>query len=46
MDENAILSWVTSEETLDIPDAIEEVNLVMLENLLQTSHSVAVLFCE
>ncbi|CAL1299251.1 unnamed protein product [Larinioides sclopetarius] len=44
MDEEAILAWVTSEETLDIPDAIEEVNSLMLENLLNTSHSVAVLF--
>ncbi|GBM37136.1 hypothetical protein AVEN_205580-1 [Araneus ventricosus] len=44
MDEDAILAWVTSEETLDIPDAIEEVNSLMLENLLNTSHSVAVLF--
>ncbi|GFY48898.1 protein disulfide-isomerase [Trichonephila inaurata madagascariensis] len=44
MDENAILAWATSEDTLDIPDAIEEVNLLMLENLLNTSHSVVVLF--
>ncbi|KAF8765250.1 putative protein disulfide-isomerase A4 like protein [Argiope bruennichi] len=44
MDEGAILAWATSEETLDIPDAIEEVNSLMLENLLNTSHSVAVLF--
>ncbi|XP_035224969.1 uncharacterized protein LOC118197552 [Stegodyphus dumicola] len=44
MEEGKILEWVTREETLDSPDAIEEVNIRMLENLLNTSHSVAVLF--
>lgn len=46
MDEDAILKWMTSEETLDIPDQIERVNQKMLEKLLNTSPFVAVLFGE
>nr|XP_042900570.1 uncharacterized protein LOC107453912 [Parasteatoda tepidariorum] len=44
MDEGAILQWVTSKEVLHSPNAIEEVNKRMLENILNTSHSVAVFF--
>ncbi|XP_054718538.1 uncharacterized protein LOC129227940 [Uloborus diversus] len=43
-DEDALLKWVTSEEALDIPDKIEEVNTRMLDKLLDTSPYVAVLF--
>ncbi|GFQ72443.1 thioredoxin domain-containing protein [Trichonephila clavata] len=43
-DEDALLKWVTSEEALDIPDKIEEVNKRMLDKLLETSPYVAVLF--
>ncbi|KFM78691.1 Protein disulfide-isomerase A5, partial [Stegodyphus mimosarum] len=43
-DEDALLSWVTSEEALDIPDKIDEVNTRMLDKLLDTSPYVAVLF--
>ncbi|XP_055930888.1 uncharacterized protein LOC129961093 [Argiope bruennichi] len=42
--EDALLAWVTSEEALDIPDKIEEVNMRMLDKLLETSPYVAVLF--
>ncbi|XP_054709572.1 LOW QUALITY PROTEIN: uncharacterized protein LOC129219267 [Uloborus diversus] len=44
MDEAAILAWVTSEETLDSPDAIEEVNERMLDKMLNVSHSLCALF--
>ncbi|XP_064488753.1 uncharacterized protein LOC135400775 isoform X2 [Ornithodoros turicata] len=44
MDEEALLKWVTSEEVLDIPDQIEQVNQKMLEKLLHRSDHVAVLF--
>nr|XP_042913435.1 uncharacterized protein LOC122273431 [Parasteatoda tepidariorum] len=44
LDEDALLKWVTSEEALDIPDKIDEVNLRMLDKLLDTSPYVAVLF--
>ncbi|XP_075553237.1 hulk isoform X4 [Dermacentor variabilis] len=44
MDEDEILKWMTSEETLDIPDQIESVNQKMLEKLLSTSDYVAVFF--
>jgi len=43
-DEEALLKWVTSEDALDIPDKIEEVNNRMLDKLLSTSPYVAVLF--
>lgn len=46
MQEESILAWVTSEETLDNPDAINEVNQRMLEKYLNTSHSLAVLVCK
>ncbi|KAK8786612.1 hypothetical protein V5799_023615 [Amblyomma americanum] len=44
MDEDAILKWMTSEETLDIPDQIESVNQKMLDKLLSTNDYVAVFF--
>ena len=40
----AILKWVTSEEALDNPDEIEEVNDKMLDKMLDKSPYVAVLF--
>ncbi|RWS17098.1 thioredoxin-like protein 1, partial [Dinothrombium tinctorium] len=39
-----VLRWVTSEEALDTPDQIEEVNEKMLDKLLSKSPYVAVLF--
>ncbi|XP_064114210.1 uncharacterized protein LOC135220720 isoform X2 [Macrobrachium nipponense] len=43
-DEEAVLAWLTSEETLEIPNQIEEVNEKMLERILNTSNNVAVFF--
>ncbi|CAG2109075.1 unnamed protein product, partial [Medioppia subpectinata] len=40
----AILKWVTAEETLDSPDTIEVVNARMLAKMLESSPYVAVLF--
>lgn len=41
-----MLKWVTAEETLEIPNQIEEVNQRMLERILNVSDNVAVFFCE
>jgi thiol-disulfide isomerase/thioredoxin len=40
----SILKWVTSEEALDKPDEIEEVNHKMLDKMLDKSPYIAVLF--
>ncbi|XP_054164277.1 uncharacterized protein LOC128961959 isoform X2 [Oppia nitens] len=40
----AILKWVTSEEALDKPDEIEEINDKMLDKMLEKNSYVAVLF--
>ncbi|XP_050711804.1 uncharacterized protein LOC126995938 isoform X6 [Eriocheir sinensis] len=42
--EEAVLKWVTAEDTLQIPNQIEEVNQRMLERILNTSDNVAVFF--
>ncbi|XP_063877627.1 uncharacterized protein LOC135109832 isoform X3 [Scylla paramamosain] len=42
--EEAVLKWVTSEDTLQIPNQIEEVNQRMLERILNISDNVAVFF--
>ncbi|XP_074599634.1 hulk isoform X2 [Brevipalpus obovatus] len=39
-----VLKWVTSEEALDSPDQIEQLNEKMLDKLLSRSQYVAVLF--
>lgn len=43
-DEDSILQWVTSEETMRLPDEIDDVNFKRLDKLLNTSEYVAVLF--
>ncbi|KAG7154498.1 disulfide-isomerase-like 2 [Homarus americanus] len=43
-DEDAVLQWLTAEDTLEIPNQIEEVNQRMLERILNTSDNVAVFF--
>ncbi|XP_063590532.1 uncharacterized protein LOC134767464 [Penaeus indicus] len=43
-DEEAVLAWLTSENTLEIPNQIEEVNERMLDRILNTSDNVAVFF--
>ena len=41
---DSILKWVTSEDALDKPDEIEEVNHKMLDKMLDKSPYIAVLF--
>ncbi|XP_071549030.1 uncharacterized protein hlk isoform X4 [Panulirus ornatus] len=43
-DEDAVLKWLTDDDTLEIPNKIEEVNQRMLERILNTSDNVAVYF--
>ena len=43
-DQVSILKWVTSEEALDHPEQIEEINAKMLDKMLDKSAHVAVLF--
>uniref|UniRef100_T1J1H2 Thioredoxin domain-containing protein n=1 Tax=Strigamia maritima TaxID=126957 RepID=T1J1H2_STRMM len=43
-DEEKVLAWLTHEETLEIPDQIEEVNAKMLDKILDNSDHVAVFF--
>lgn len=45
-DEDKVLAWLTDDNTLEIPDQIEEVNSKMLEKILDTSEHVAVFFYE
>lgn len=45
-DEDEVLSWLTDENTLEIPGKIEEVNTKMLENILEENDYVVVFFCE
>ncbi|XP_039290483.1 uncharacterized protein LOC111055351 isoform X3 [Nilaparvata lugens] len=43
-DEDEVLSWLTDEDTLEIPGRIEEVNIRMLENILSENENVVVFF--
>ncbi|XP_012535509.2 uncharacterized protein LOC105836192 isoform X3 [Monomorium pharaonis] len=43
-DEDEVLSWITDEDTLEIPGKIEEVNARMLENILDENDYVVVFF--
>ncbi|XP_043272030.1 uncharacterized protein [Venturia canescens] len=43
-DEDEVLSWLTDENTLEIPGKIEEVNARMLENILDENDHVVVFF--
>ncbi|XP_034934946.1 uncharacterized protein hlk isoform X3 [Chelonus insularis] len=43
-DEDEVLSWLTDENTLEIPGKIEEVNSKMLENILDENDYVVVFF--
>ena len=45
-EEEKVLNWLTDEDTLEIPNKIEEVNVKMLERLLNVSENLVVLFCE
>lgn len=44
-DEDEVLAWLTDEDTLEIPDRIEEVNTRMLDKILSESDFVVVFFC-
>lgn len=45
-DEDEVLAWITDEDTLEIPDRIEEVNIRMLDKILSESSRVVVFFCK
>lgn len=45
-DEDEVLAWLTDEDTLEIPDRIEEVNEKMLDDVLMKNDHVVVFFCE
>lgn len=45
-DEDEVLSWLTDENTLEIPGKIEEVNSKMLEKILGENEHVVVFFCK
>jgi hypothetical protein len=45
-DEDEVLTWITDEKNLELPDRIEEVNLKMLQRLLDNTDNVVVFFCE
>lgn len=45
-DEDEVLSWLTDENTLEIPGKIEEVNSKMLEKILEENDHVVVFFCK
>lgn len=45
-DEDEVLAWLTDENTLEIPDRIEEVNMRMLDKLLTENEHVVVFFCK
>lgn len=45
-DEDEVLAWLTDEDTLEIPDRIEEVNTKMLDKLLSENEHVVVFFCK
>ncbi|XP_029734765.2 uncharacterized protein LOC109403225 isoform X7 [Aedes albopictus] len=43
-DEDEVLTWLTDEETLEIPGKIEEVNIKMLEKILAENEHIVVFF--
>ncbi|XP_058464966.1 uncharacterized protein LOC131438746 isoform X6 [Malaya genurostris] len=43
-DEDEVLTWLTDEETLEIPGKIEEVNIKMLEKILAENDHIVVFF--
>lgn len=45
-DEDEVLAWATDEDTLEIPDRIEEVNTKMLDKILSENDFVVVFFCK
>lgn len=45
LDEQRVLSWLTSQDVFEIKDEIEEVNRKMLDKLLDENEFVSVFFC-
>lgn len=45
-DEDEVLSWLTDENSLEIPGKIEEVNSKMLEKILAENEHIVVFFCK
>ena len=45
LDEQRVLSWLTSQDVFEIKDEIEEVNRKMLDKLLDENEFVSVYFC-
>lgn len=46
MDEERVLEWLVSVESMNLPDKIEEVNAKTLQNYIDDHDYVAVLFCK
>lgn len=46
MDEEKVLSWLTSQDVFEIKNEIEEVNKKMLDKLLDENEFLAVYFCK
>lgn len=46
LDEQRVLSWLTSQDVFEIKDEIEEVNRKMLDKLLDENEFVSVYFCK
>lgn len=46
LDEEKLLGWLTSEEQMDIPDRIDDVNRKALMKLVNESDYVACFFCK
>lgn len=46
LDEQRVLSWLTSQDVFEIKDEIEEVNRKMLDKLLEENEFVSVYFCK
>lgn len=46
MNEEQVLEWLTSIESMDLPDKIEEVTAKTLPSVIDNQDYVAVLFCK
>lgn len=44
MNEDSVLSYLTDFESMEVPNAIEEVNAKVLQNIIDETEHVAVLF--
>lgn len=46
MNEEQVLDWLTTSESMDLPDKIEQVNSKNLQMVIDDHDHVAVLFCK